>query len=111
MSYVGLGAYPTDPCYDATRPDWLPYWFDDLTESDCKYPNGVLSDLPQAGTNITAVAGQTVGAGAADIASGIAAGATGAATAATGNLSLGGGVVLLAIAGIGILVLMAAVKK
>lgn len=33
----GLGEYPGYYCYDANRPSWLPYWIDDLTESECKY--------------------------------------------------------------------------
>lgn len=33
MMFHGMGAYPSDPYYDPARPDWLPYWLDDLTES------------------------------------------------------------------------------
>lgn len=33
----GLGEYPGYYCYDNNRPSWLPYWIDDLTESECKY--------------------------------------------------------------------------
>jgi hypothetical protein len=111
----GFGAYPTDPCYDPNRPSWLPYWLDDLTESDCKYPNGVLSDLPQAEANIGGVIGQTVGSGVSDVASGVAtateAAATGAVTGGVSDLSTGGGVLLLGAAVIGTLVLLALVKK
>lgn len=111
MAYC-LAAYPTDPCYDPTRPTWLPYWFDDLTESDCKYPNGVLSDLPQAESNITGVVGQTVGAGIADTASAAALGIESTATGATagltqlGDLSTGGGLLLAAVVVIGVILLV-----
>jgi hypothetical protein len=111
----GLGAYPTDPCYDPNRPSWLPYWLDDLTESDCKYPNGVLSDLPQAEANIGGVIGQTVGSGVSDVASGVAtateAAATGAVTGGVSDLSTGGGVLLLGAAVVGTLLLLVLVKK
>jgi hypothetical protein len=33
----GMGEYPGYYCYDADRPNWLPYWIDDLTESACKW--------------------------------------------------------------------------
>ena len=32
----GLGMYPDETCFDVTRPSWLPYWLDDLSESACK---------------------------------------------------------------------------
>lgn len=32
----GLGMYPDETCFDPTRPSLLPYWLDDLTESQCK---------------------------------------------------------------------------
>lgn len=32
----GVGMYPDETCFDASRPAWLPYWLDDLTESGCK---------------------------------------------------------------------------
>lgn len=32
----GVGMYPDEACFDTTRPSWLPYWIDDLTESSCK---------------------------------------------------------------------------
>ena len=118
MSYVpqfGMGAYPGTPCYDPARPTWLPYWFDDLTESDCKYPNGVLSDLPQAESNITGVVGQTAGATVADIVDAAAAGAASAGqgilAGGTNNLTTGGGVLLIAAGVIGFMFLMAMVKK
>ena len=118
MSYAGVvdrgvGAYPTDACYDPTRPTWLPYWLDDLTESSCKYPNGVLADLPQAGTNIAAVAGQAVGGGVADtldaVGSGVIAATEGATATASSNLTGTGGstgLVLLGILGLGLLFLV-----
>jgi hypothetical protein len=110
MAYIGLGAYPTDPCYDPSRPTWLPYWFDDLTESDCKYPSGVLSDLPQAESNITGVVGQTAGAAVADVANAAAAGASSAATGlfagGTNNITPGGGLMLAAVLVIGMIVLV-----
>ena len=117
MSYVphGFGAYPGTPCYDPNRPSWLPYWFDDFTESDCKYPSGLLADLPQAGSNLTGVVGQTVGATAADI---VDAAATGAASAGQGilagganNLTTGGGLILGVAALVGVLFLVEMVKK
>lgn len=33
----GLGEQPGYYCYDANRPDWLPYWLDDSVESACKW--------------------------------------------------------------------------
>lgn len=114
MSYArGMGVYPDQPCYDPQRPTWMPYWLDDLTESSCKYPNGVLADLPQAGTNIAAVAGQAVGGGVADtldaVGSGIVAATEGAAATASSDLTATGGstgLVLLGILGLGLLFLV-----
>jgi len=34
---LGVGVYPNDPCYDPTRPSWLPYWLDTPSESGCKW--------------------------------------------------------------------------
>jgi len=31
----GLGLYPADPCYQAKRPGWLPYWWDTNGEYAC----------------------------------------------------------------------------
>jgi hypothetical protein len=33
----GMAEYPGYYCYDADRPDWLPYWIDSITESVCKW--------------------------------------------------------------------------
>ena len=33
----GMGLYPTSPCFDPTRPGWLPYWIDTPSESGCKF--------------------------------------------------------------------------
>lgn len=33
---MGLGMYPDETCFDVNRPSMLPYFFDDLTESQCK---------------------------------------------------------------------------
>ena len=42
----GFGEYPGNYCYDAARPDWLPYWIDSITESLCKWsPSTVASTL------------------------------------------------------------------
>jgi hypothetical protein len=54
---VALGAlamYPDETCFDVTRPSWLPYWIDDITESQCKV-NLVVSGNT---TGNTAQAGQ-----------------------------------------------------
>jgi hypothetical protein len=34
---LGMGMYPTDACYDPSRPSWLPYWWDTPSESGCRY--------------------------------------------------------------------------
>lgn len=34
---TGLGVYPGDPCYDPTRPSWLPYWWDTNSENLCRF--------------------------------------------------------------------------
>jgi hypothetical protein len=36
MQLQGLGEYPDETCFDASRPSWLPYWLNDLTESQCE---------------------------------------------------------------------------
>ena len=47
----GMGEYPGYYCYDADRPDWLPYWIDDLTESECKWsPTTVAKTLYDCAT-------------------------------------------------------------
>lgn len=35
QSGLGLGLYPTDPCYQVNRPSWLPYWRDTNGEYAC----------------------------------------------------------------------------
>jgi hypothetical protein len=35
--FRGLGIYPGNPCYDPTRPTWVPYWWDTPSESGCKF--------------------------------------------------------------------------
>lgn len=102
-SLSGIGAYPTDPCYDPDRPSWLPYWLDDFTESDCKYNAtniggavvGAIENPGQVATNVGGVIGQGAGAAVGDVASGVAAGVTGAANATVSNLTLGGSAVLI----------------
>lgn len=32
----GVGMYPDQTCFDASRPAWLPNWLDDFSESACK---------------------------------------------------------------------------
>lgn len=33
----GMGIYPNQPCFDPTRPAWVPYWVDTPSESGCKW--------------------------------------------------------------------------
>jgi hypothetical protein len=33
----GMGLYPNQPCFDPTRPSWLPYWWDTNSENLCKF--------------------------------------------------------------------------
>lgn len=88
MSLMGIGMYPTDPCYDQDRPSWLPYWIDDSTESACYY--GTDSLLGQMGGVVGGAAGTVASGAASAITSGIATG--------IGNSSAGG---LLLFAAIG----------
>lgn len=108
-------AYPDNPCYDASRPSWLPYWLDDITESNCKYPTSLIGSLPQVESNVTGVIGQTIGAGAADVADAAAAGiesaSFGVVAAGASNLDLGGGSLLTIAAVVGVLFLLYMVKK
>ena len=47
----GLSEYPGYYCYDAQRPSWLPYWFDDLTESACKWkPSTIIGNIKACAT-------------------------------------------------------------
>ncbi len=118
MSYIpqlGFGAYPDNPCYDPNRPSWLPYFFDDITESNCKFPTSLIGSLPQVESNVTGVLGQTVGATTADIADAAAAGAASAGqgilAGGANNLTTGGSVMLIAAGVVGFMFLMAMVKK
>ena len=36
----GLGNYPDEGCYDATRPSWYPYWLQWGTEIGCAFAKG-----------------------------------------------------------------------
>lgn len=36
IGLAALGMYPDETCYDVNRPSWLPYFIDDITESQCK---------------------------------------------------------------------------
>lgn len=67
LNLSGLGMYPTDACYDGSRPSWLPYWIDDSVESACKYNSDSL--IGQMG--------------------GVVGSATGAVASATGDLLAG----------------------
>jgi hypothetical protein len=40
---VGVGDYPGDPCFDASRATWLPYWIPNFTETNCASAH--MSDL------------------------------------------------------------------
>jgi len=70
MSYArrGLGMYPDETCFDPTRPSWLPYWLDDISESACKV-NLLVSGNPTGNTaqpgSPTAAASTTAAAAAA----------------------------------------------
>lgn len=47
----GLAEYPGYYCYDAGRPSWLPYWLDDLTESECKWsPSTIAGNIKACAT-------------------------------------------------------------
>ena len=100
MRIPGLGLYPDQPCFDPDRPALLPYWIDDLTESDCKY-------------NATNILGAT--ANAAGEAVGAVAGAAGsaigtAASTAASQFTLSSGMGLAAI-GIGVMFLLYAFTR
>lgn len=34
---IALGAYPSDPYFDPSRPSWVPFWIDTPTESAVKW--------------------------------------------------------------------------
>lgn len=76
----GLAAYPGDPCYDPSRPTWLPYWLDDFSESDCKYNasnigGAVINAFGSpdvVASNVGGVVGQGAGAAVSDLFGGVA---------------------------------------
>jgi len=55
MSLIGLGMYPDETCFDTSRPSWLPYVVDDLTEITCAANELFFGNT----TGNTAQAGQT----------------------------------------------------
>jgi hypothetical protein len=82
MSLVGVGMYPTDPCFDPNRASWLPYWIDNTTESACYY--GTDSLLGQMGGVVGGAAGTVASGAASAVASGVATGVSN--TSASGLL-------------------------
>jgi len=47
-----LAEYPGYYCYDASRPSWLPYWLDDITESLCKWsPKTIAGNIVACATS------------------------------------------------------------
>jgi len=72
--YRGVGMYPTkadgspNPCFDSSRPDWMPYWWDDSAESACYY--GTDSLTGQMVGVVTKPVGQAVGSAVANLAAG-----------------------------------------
>lgn len=53
----GLGLYPDSPCFDPTRPSWLPYWIDDFQESGCFYnSSSMIGAMPNAAGQMAGVA-------------------------------------------------------
>lgn len=66
MRIGALSAYPDQLWFDPDRPAWLPYWLDDLTESNAKYN---AQNLMQATANAAgALTGSVVSAGASGVA-------------------------------------------
>lgn len=51
----GLGADPSNPCYDPNRPSWMPYWLNDGNETACLNaagnPVSMWAQIQQAGVN------------------------------------------------------------
>jgi len=46
---MSFGVYPDNPCYDAQRPSWMPYWLDTFGENACKwglYPGADYGTIP-----------------------------------------------------------------
>jgi hypothetical protein len=60
----GVGMYPDETCFDTARPSWLPYWFDDFTETACSWNEGLFGnktgDTTQPGTFTTDANGNVV---------------------------------------------------
>jgi hypothetical protein len=102
---VGLGLNPGDPCYDQDRPSWLPYWFNDVAESECE--SGTNNILSAAFSDI----GQQGAAAVTGAASALASGAASGVSAGLSNFTLGGSVLAIgAIAVVALVVLMAVEK-
>lgn len=103
MSILGMGMYPTlddgspNPCYDPDRPDLLPYWIDDLTESACKYNS----------PSIVGQMGGVVGAAGGSIVSAVGTAIGSAASNAVSSTSLSGGILIVAAAVAGFFILKA----
>lgn len=102
----GLGLNPGDTCYDSTRPDWLPYWFNDIQESECE--SGTTNWWDAGWSDIGQQTGSAVTGAASSVASGA---ASGAAAGIANNLSLGGGTLTLAGIAIAVLAVVLLVKK
>lgn len=100
---MSLGVYPGDPCYDAGRPNWLPYWIDDFTESDCKFgatniAGATINAFESPGVvaqNVGGVIGQGAGAAVSDVASGAGSAVGGLLT----TISFGGWLLIAAVLG------------
>lgn len=115
MSYHhGMGVYPGDPCYDSSRPSWLPYWLDDFTESDCKWGSSNIAGATlNAFENPDVVAqnvGGVIGQGAASATSDVAGGAEQAISSYVQNLTPGGWFGLFAV-GLGALLVLGVVLR
>jgi hypothetical protein len=82
MSYArGVGAYPTDSYYDPNRPSWMPYWMNDLTESNAEYNNAPFaSQVVQAAESMGGAVGGVIGGTAGSVVGGAVSAAVPAAT-------------------------------
>jgi hypothetical protein len=85
---TGLGLNPGDPCYDPTRPSWLPYWFNDIQESECE--SGTTNWWAAGWSDLGQQGGAAVTEAVRDVASGAAAGAAAEAS----DISLSGGLLI-----------------
>lgn len=101
----GLAAYPGDPCYDPSRPSWLPYSIDDIQEAECETGT---SNWWSAGWS--ELGSQAAGAVTSAASSAVSGAASGAASGVT-DLSLSGGLLIGGAIALGLLVLMVVVKK